>query len=385
MLFSCDKNENDIMIEQNSRPDQVVDDKEVRHAVIIYAVNNSSLASDFTSDSYEILAAAKNIDFRYNQILLYKTISDASTGLYKVIINKNDKAEFQLIKEYDRDITSTAPERIKEVIDFALTLYPESTYDLIFWGHGMSWHPYFTDHQVDVPMNYAYGGEYTGGYNDKGAKETDWTEIDELAHCVPDHIFDTIWFDCCYMSGIEVIYEFKDKCKTFVGYPSEVWSDGLAYDLVLPYLLSDSHDVLGAAETFYNYYNINSDPVTIAVINMMQLEDVADAVKEIVKSGSLRPSETELVNYSRSASSPFYDFNQFFNMTASLNDPYLTSMLDSSLEKMVIYHAESKRDFNYHLWDTENISGISTHYYKGGNSANEDYYRSLKWFRRIYI
>lgn len=376
LLFACRKDE-----PVSEQPDN----SDIRHTVLIYAVNRSSLGSDFNDDLTEMIEAMSHIDLSKYQLLLFKTDSESKCGLYSFVKEKNaSSARLNLIRQYNRDKTSTHPERIKEVIDYSLSIFPNSTYDLIFWGHGMSWKPYFTDHVVDYPSNYSYGGEYTGGSNN-GKLETDWTEINELADCVPDHVFDTIWFDCCYMTGIEVIYEFKDKCNTFVGYPSEVWSYGLAYDLILPYLFRPEHDMVAAAKAFFDFYDVTADPVTVAVVNMLELEGVADISRMILKSGDSRPDASILMNYSRTASSPFYDFRQFMREIAVLNNrPDLSGQFDDAFNRMTIYHAESKMNFSHRPWDYENISGISTHFYRGNISVDEQFYESLKWFNRVY-
>lgn len=379
LLFSCEKN-----TPEEEFPD--TDPLKIKRTVVIYAVNNSSLSSDFNFDSREMLTAAAGIDLTKYHILLYRTVSDTQCGLFSIERDKVSGQPFYFqLRSYNRDKTSTHPDRVKEVLEYSLSIYPNSTYDLVFWGHGTSWKPYFDDHHVSYPESYAYGGEYNGEITGGGSKDTDWIEINELAKCVPDSKFDTIWFDCCYMTGIEVIYEFRNKCKTFVGYPTEVWSDGLPYDLVLPYFFKENHNMIDAAKEFYHYYAYSGDPVTVAVINMNYLERVADITQEIILSGNLRPESSELLNYSRDSNYPFYDFRQFFSKVAELNDrSELIEELNNSLSLMVEYHAESSKNFNHKPWDTSNISGISTHFYRGGSGLNEDFYHTLSWYKRVY-
>lgn len=360
----------------------VVNPEAVERTVIVYAVNRSSLSYNFEDDLSEMLRAMAGIDMDKYQLLVYKTNSASECGLYRVAKDKEGKIDVDLVRSYSRDVTSTHPDRIREVLEYALDLYPNSAYDLIFWGHGMSWKPYFSSHDViDRPMSYGYGGEYNETGN---TTMTDWTEIDELAEVVPDHAFDTVWFDCCYMSGIEVIYEFRDKCDTFVGYPSEVWDEGMAYDVVLPYLLREKPDVTGAAKAFYNYYDIKRYAATVAVFDMSLMEELAVVASDIVGSGEIRPDEKTLLNYSRTRTSPFYDFTQFFSQTALLNGcPDLAARLESVMDKAVIYHDASENDFNNRPWNFA-VSGISTHFYKGLDTRNESYYRTLDWYKRVY-
>ena len=365
-----------------------IDPDSVTRTVLIYAANNSSLSSDFVDDSDEILKAAEQLDLSRFRILVFRTDDEQNCGLYAVNhSNRTDAPEFSLLRRYPRNTTSTNPDRIAEVIDYALSLYSNSEYDLIFWGHGMSWKPYFTDHtvKIDTPEVHAYGGEYTGGTNPNGYKETDWTEIDELAAAVPDGRFDTIWFDCCYMSGIETIYEFRNKCRTFVGYPTEVWAYGLAYDIVLPYLLSDCHDVVGASRAFFDSYNSVGEPVTVAVVDMSEIENLADAARRVIANSSKLPRTSSLVDYSTYYSAPFYDFGQYVGQMASLNGlEEERAAFAQALSLLVIYHDESAKNFNGKFWTSDDLCGISTHYYRGTDTVDESYYRTLAWFTRVY-
>lgn len=385
VAYGCGKDERDVInpVDPPVIPvNPVVNPEDVERTVIVYAVNRSSLSYNFEDDLSEMLRAMAGIDMDKYQLLVYKTNSASQCGLYRVAEDKEGKIDVALVRSYSRDVTSTHPDRIREVLDYALDLYPHSAYDLIFWGHGMSWKPYFSSHDViDPPMSYGYGGEYNETGN---TTKTDWTEIDELADAVPDHAFDTVWFDCCYMSGIEVIYEFRDKCDTFVGYPSEVWDDGMAYDVVLPYLLRGKPDVTGAAKAFYNYYDTKRYAATVAVFDMSLMEELAAVASDIVGSGKIRPDEKTLLNYSRSKTSPFYDFRQFFSQTALLNGcPDLAARLESVMDKAVLYHDASENDFNNRPWNSA-VSGISTHFYKDLDTRDESYYRTLDWYKRVY-
>lgn len=71
-----------------------------------------------------------------------------------------------------------------------------------------------------------------------------------LADAIPDGVFDFIWFDACYMSGIETAYELRDKCDTFVAYPTEVYTPGMPYNLTIPYILKETPDLKSAASEF---------------------------------------------------------------------------------------------------------------------------------------
>ena len=377
-LFSCSDND-------EPTPAEDKDAEKVTRTILIYAINNSNLATDFSDDSREILKGVKDAAQSDARVLLYRYDNENTCGLYRVDMDKNAETYFQLIKSYERKQTSTSPDRINEVITDALALYPNAQYDMIFWGHGSSWAPYFTGHDlVNNGPQKAYGGEYDGGKDSKGYPSTNYTEIDELARAIPDHRFQTIWFDCCYMGGIEVIYQLRNKCDFFVAYPTEIYSPGMPYDKTLPYLMNQEHNLVAAAGTIADFYN--NSRYTVAVIDMSKLEPVADVAARVFKTGDLRPDRYSLVKYHTSTSTvPLYDLRQYLREIANLNgNPQLADEVSDTVDSMVLFHAESQFDFEGNYWDVSNISGISISPFTNGTTKEDDYYRTLDWYHRVY-
>lgn len=373
VLVSCSSDE------PTPEPDPVIGSETAERAILVYAVNNSNLSDSFVADSIEMLKAVKEVNDINKRLVVYCTDKDRNgCTLYEATKVDDARYNFTSLIKYDRNVMSTHPERISAVINDFTSLYPNAAYDLIFWGHGTSWKYNDSDHMIDTPTVQAYGGE----------SNKDWTNIDELAAAIPDNKFETIWFDCCYMSGIEVIYQFRNKCHTFVGYPTEVWEGGMAYDETLPYLMRETPDITGAAEAFFNFYKKRNRSATVTVLDISQIEPLADAVRAIIENGDIRPESSQLLNYSRDKM-PFYDLRQFMAKTAELNADSetattLTENLDRALANMVLYMDASDRNFSKVLWNRDNISGISTHFFKDSSSQDDEYYRTLDWYTRLY-
>lgn len=354
---------------------------DVKRTILVYAINYSSLASDFRDDTQEMLDALTDIDTDQYCLLLYKTEQEHDKcGLYMATKDKASGApKFQLIQSYHRNFTSTHPDRIKEVVEYAFSLFPESAHDLIFWGHGTSWKPNFSDHTIKG-VSRSYGGEY----NSSGFT-TSWTDIDDLARALPDHEIDTIWFDCCYMSAIEVIYELRNKCQTFVGYPTEVWGSGMPYDKVLPYLMRGNPDIIGGAKAFFDSYNATGNPVAITVTDMTKIENLAECTAKIFQVSNNIALSSGLLNYARYSDIQFYDFREIIRRTLQEEDSEsLLRDFDYAYSEAVIYQAISKTDFNRRLWCIENPCGISAHLFTNSDTPEDTYYRTLDWYNRVY-
>ncbi len=353
----------------------------------MYAINKSSLSGIFQRDTAEIKAAMDSIDMSRQKLLLYLTTTDSTTCLLELqqsLIKKKKVLTWRKVKEYDRQQTSTAPAVMKRVISDALAVYPDAEHSLIFWGHGTAWTPGFSDHETrnapaDVPAQHSYGGEY-GKDN-----EWQWTEITDIANAIPDGAFKTIWFDCCYMSSIEVAYQLRNKTQMYVAYPTEVWDEGLNYNEVLPYIMRKNQDLTGGAAEFYSYYNDKNDAVTVSVMDMNRIEAVAQATRALMQQ---YPDEigkvTGVSNYRRGGTYGYYDMMQLLKLK---DQGELWQGVQDSMNRFVVYHAESSKDFNNRKWVQTPLCGVSMHSlgeYGQKEADHEPFYRTLDWYKAVY-
>lgn len=370
--------------------------KEVRQMTLIYAVNNNNLSYDLKVNEDQMLKAMENVDPEEYKLLLYKYTSDGY-GLYEVC-NVNGRLQFVLLKSYEKSIPAVSADRISNVINDALGAYPGVPSNLFFWGHGLGWiNPYKYSSTVigknassesveHLPEVYAFGGEYV---EEDNVRNTVYIDLDQLADAIPDGKFDMIWFDCCYMSCIEVAYQLRNKCNTYVAYPTEIMGEGLPYNLVFPHIIGDNVDRVEAAKALYGYYTgkYSLDPVTVAVMDMESIDGVAEAAKRIIASGNILPSIAGMQNYSRMKGVGYYDFGQYMRKYADVNGKSSDAdveQLNLALKKFVIYSDASELDFRGYPIDKSNFSGLSVHNFANVNSAMDDYYRKLDWYKHVW-
>ncbi len=75
--------------------------------------------------------------------------------------------------------------------------------------------------------------------------------------------------------GIEVAYEFKDKCDFIVASPAEILATGFPYDRVIEPLFDNNADLEEVCKRYYDYYNSQSGVYksgTIALYNTSKLD-----------------------------------------------------------------------------------------------------------------
>lgn len=363
--------------------------------LLIYAVATNSLTYNLVSDKNEMLEAAAScdeigkplFDVEKNNILIFETqyyynednVREPRINLLKMVKDEDGSFKWDIEKEFTDEVPSLQPSRISEIINYVAENYKAENYGLILWSHSTGSQPYLpTETREGLPSAYSFG-------QDKSESDP-YIEInvDDLANQIPDHFFDYIWFDSCYMSNIESIYQFRNKCDLYVGYPTEVLDDGMPYQVVLPYLVGKQPDILAGARQFFDFYA--NYIATIAVIDMSKIDILSDFCNQIYNEG-LEVSSYSLKKYTRYSTGPFYDFGDYTKAMAELAEIELTDdVWNAVLDECVLYKAATTRDFSYGNIDPEKYSGISTHLYSFSetDSAVETYYRSLDWYKKVF-
>ena len=351
------------------------------HVMLVYAVASNNLSGQLESDMSEMLEGADRYDSGRNVVVVYSVTPDGRCVLRRMTSPYGgSERKFVEIKEYPRLPLSVDKERIREVIDDVRTMFDgASRRSLILWSHGSGWTPYFETLSEDNESERSGSGQKRAfGWDNYGGTHYE-CNITDLAEAVPDNLFDFIWFDCCYMSNIETLYQMRHKAEWIVAYPTEIYSPGLPYDQILPLLMTDSPDLKGSAETLFKYYDSRSMAVTVAVTETRYLEDVARAAAGLIDDSSLPAGP--LQNYARSGYGPFYDLRQTLTSYPGVT-PEAVSAFEEALERAVVVKYASERDFNRAEIKPENYSGVSVHLFSDADvSAESDYYRTTDWYK----
>lgn len=371
--------------------------------ILMYAVASNNLDVNFLQDRNEILQAAKNIDLDKNNVLIFQTFYkyDAEEGVYMrnqrdvslvKLVKSGDKYSFETIKNYPDDTAPLNPQIVSEVVDYVFNTYPSESKGMIFWSHSTASNPYLTTKSGDadssagvwdVPQSYSFGHDGT-----VSAKQYQEINVDELANALPDKFLDFIWFDSCYMGNVETIYQFRNKCDYYVGYPTEVWEWGLNYDEVLPFLTKKNPDYIEAATTFFNYYynRTQNSNATIGVTDMSKIEQLADFCRGVFKNTQEIPSPRNFIIYSRSNQYYFYDLGDYLKSISQSQGVGVSneewSML---LDDVMVYRAGTEYLFNGAQLPQERYSGMSTHIYNFNDTSEKElYYQSLDWYQTVF-
>lgn len=369
---------------EKDEPDPGPAPVEASRTLLIYAVASNNLSSYLQKDIDEMIDAAPDVAGlgKNVHVVLYSVASKNATEatLAELLPNPDGSWGFQMLKSYDRNTFSTDPVRMKEVFKDVREFAPSDDYGLIFWSHATGWIPDFNTHTVSG-IKRSFGWDTYKGVNDK-------CDIIELAEAVPDRMFDYIWFDACYMMGVEVAYQLRDKCDFIGGYPTEDWSPGMNYDSTLPMLASPEPDLAGAGKSFFDYYNNSNMAVTVSVISTDGLERLASAAADIYAAGARPADAFGFQDYGRSPYRGLYDFGQFTRsyLASNAQQPNAAALLsafDAALDEVLVYGGCSTKDFNNsdNKFDPDIYSGMSCHFPGTSEAEKEEFYRNLDWVK----
>lgn len=373
-------------VPDNEKHDVTPEDSKDR-TVLVYAVAANDLLGSIRSDSLEMLNAAKSIEGlnESSRMLLYFS-REKSASLSELVIDEKGNGKFETLVVYDLNRSSTDPVRIRKVIDDAKYLRPAAEYGIIFESHGSGWSPEFITHSDAgqsselPPVAFSFGSDKTLGSRDA-------IDITELADVFYDDEFDFIWFDACYMANIETMYQMRNKAHYYAGYVTEINGDGMPYDKVLPLLVKPEADMQGAAQTLYDYYNRRRYPVTVSVMDLHNIERVAETAAPLVTLTSV-PFVDWLQSYHRYPNGPFYDFRQYVGLSASnlSKDPADIDAFNQAMDEFVVYKAISSKDFNGYSFDKDAYGGVNCHVPGTTNKEkNEEWWLQLDWAKRLQL
>lgn len=348
---------------------------ECPRSVLVYMVANNSLGSaNFDSDDLaEMVKAARQGDFGNARLIVYHHPRNANPVLKEI----TSKGEITL-KSYDQAEFSVSSARMNRVISDFMTEAPASHHGIIFWSHGSGW----IENGIIENSSSAKANNFSQfsapisplSFGDDGGR---YMNVTTLARVLDGKGFDYIYFDCCYMAGIEVVYELRHCAPTIVGSATELPAAGMPYDKTLKYLLKADADLITAAKTTFNTYDAMSGmnrSCTISVIDTKGLDALADATRAIyIANNTTSPDFSP--QYFMTSSCYLFDFGQYVNDLAS-QLPDLAADFNNALDDVVIYKAATPQ-----FWEILTIdhhSGLST-FIPNESQANKYHYDNLQW------
>lgn len=336
--------------------------------VLVYMVADNSLgtAGFDTLDMNEMLEAAQNGVLGDSRLLVYHDGKNNAPELLELT-----PEGFITLKSYSASELSVSAARMQEAIDDAKAIAPARNYGLILWSHASGWLQNGMEYDSHISTN-SFGSQ-SGKY----------MNVTTLADVVEDKGFDYIYFDCCYMAGVEVAYQLRNATATIAASSAELPAEGMPYNITLQYLLPEKANVIEACRSTFEYYDAKSGSertCTLSVFDTSALNNLATATRNIMEQTEGLPFGFTPQRFMRS-NCYIFDFGQYIEALGESVDPSLVAAWREQMENVVLYQQSTSMIFSvlriYHH------SGLTTYIMNNPESANTDNYYQLSWFTDV--
>ena len=124
--------------DENKDPEVPQDTAKVRRTVLMYVSAQNSLGyRDFNEqDSIEIVNGRKFI--KENDRLLVYMDDENDPRIYRYTASKSTP---EVVRTWDKDVNSSSPEILEEVLKWTKAQYPAEEYGMVMWSHSDGWLP----------------------------------------------------------------------------------------------------------------------------------------------------------------------------------------------------------------------------------------------------
>lgn len=366
----------------NNDPSPIPDPPAVQsnqRTVLVYMVATNNLGTGLfdSADINEMTTAAANGDIQNGRLIVYHASDDG-------IVLKEVKSEgIDTLKIYDNDIPSVSVSRMSQVIEDVKTLAPAKEYGMVFWSHATGWIQDGIEESSDKSsMMYSFGAD--------GQRNPKKMNITSLASALRGAGMSYLYFDCCYMGSVEVMYELRDCADYIVASPTEDPADGMPYHLTVKHMfdpLLDTREIaVKMAETTFNHYNeiyVKGDcPCTMTVVSTRNLEALAQATRNIYElTGIYYNSGYPYQKFQTSYSCNYFDFGDYID-SLSPDSAYLENWR-KALADAVIYSAATR--WVWSSFPINKYSGLSTYILQDADMSSSHNYDTLSWYKDVVV
>ncbi|MEG1544641.1 MAG: clostripain-related cysteine peptidase [Tannerellaceae bacterium] len=365
-VFACDNDEP--TPQTNSR------------TVLVYLAANNSLSGYADSNIENMMQGAANGNLNGGNFLIYLAPRNGVPQLLRIRQDADGQIVKETIKTYPKQ-NSVSIDVMRNVITEVITDFPATSYGLVLWSHGTGWLP---SNVLSDDMLRSFGQD---GQN--------WMELNELAQALPDHQFNYILFDACYMGSVEVAYALRAKTEYILASPTEIMADGMPYQLIVKDMFAETPGLKQIAEKFYQFYDQKSGKgrsASISLINTAHMNELAALTREIVQSNkeainTLPLNVIQPLDYlGGTRYHAFYDYDDYITRLATAEQ---AARFTKCLGDVIVYKATTPKAYysyggNGLIVSINHFSGLSAYIPQVNLTKLNSWYESLDWYKAVY-
>ncbi|MBQ8968929.1 MAG: hypothetical protein IJ064_04250 [Bacteroidaceae bacterium] len=351
-----------------------------RSVAIVYIVAENSLSSYAEKDLSEMRRGVRNIP---DSCLLAIYIDDSNSATHPRILLLDNQGEERILHTLETDPVSTDSTTMQQVLNLIISRCPARHYGLTLWSHGSGWVP----QEPTSALRKTIGVDNGHNTQSNTGKEM---EISTLAHILSNtgRSWEYVFFDACFMQGVEVAYELRHAAHWCIGSPAEIPGNGAPYHMIMPHLFADSTQAWRIAEEYFEYYRY-AEGLVISAVRTSQLEALAEATARGIAGLPQYPDVHDVQPYMGIGSAAQWK-PEYFDMGSAMGH-WLTEEEYQQWRQVancaVPYQYASNswatsfsRYFTPVITDRDHICGLSMYIPVPGHRLN-DYFATCSWYR----
>lgn len=337
--------------------------------VLVYIGRDNSLRS-VAEEKIESLK--KGWDGKNGYLVVYQDLSGEGSVLQEIYVENGIKKTKEIYRR-ERE-NSASPEVFADVLKRVVEAYPADSYGLILFSHASGWLP---EGSLSSPRSLV-----------QDEPENAWMAMTDFAAAIPDRQFDYIVFEACFMAGIEVAYELRNKTEYIVASSAEILSPGFRgiYETSLNELFKKDAGLVDFTKDAYGAVSVQTGELrsaTFSVIETRGLNVLSDWLRENI---SVEKSVNigGIQHFDRYSYHLFFDFEDYFSRV--LKDGAKQDELQRLINGCVLFKASTPEFMPSYLgFKIEKHSGLTTYIRQGNYPYLNAKYEELEWFKKIYV
>jgi len=351
------------------------------HRTILYYLGADNSLYSESEDKVEALRVG--FPGGDDHLVIYKDTRNESPELLEIYTDKNGDNQIRTTKTYSEQNSATG-ETFRQVLDDVQSLFPADSYGLILFSHASGWLPQgalLRPESAILQMGITPIRTYTIAMDG-----SDELNLGEFAAAIPDHFFDFIAFEACFMTGIEVLYELKDKTDYILSSSAEIVSPGFlpVYPEALSLLYQPQPDLAGFAKAYFDFWNAQSGDyrsATVTVVSTSGLSLLANWANQYATEHVPEDNLPEIQHFDRYRNHRlFFDFSDYYGRKT--NDEG-RAKLKELLNTIVVYKAATPSFIPGQLgFQISNHSGITTYIPQERFPKLNERYNELTWCKQ---
>lgn len=359
---------------------------EKARSVLVYIVAENSLdryVDDNLNKMKDGFTAACTGNF-----LIYLDRYNAPPRLLRLFLDKKGVVQQETVRTYPLQNSASA-EVLSDVIGDVREIFPAESYGLVLWSHATGWIPANSTYASVAPNKRLPQGLLRESVFDLptrafGQDGANWMELTDVVSALPDHLFDFILFDACYMGGVEVAYALRLKTSYLITSPTEVLATGFPYDEIMPFFFASSDRYIEICRKYIDFYNAQSGAfrsASIALVKMSEMSALADVVRDITVTHSNRIGDipsSSIQCFDRFKQPLLFDLGDYIENVAS---PQEYTQFEQQLGKTVLYKAATSYFISFPI---NKFCGLSSYIPLNSYSELNLFYKTLEWGTSVY-